>query len=166
MMPISHDMSKINNFFLLDIATTCLSKEEFGISSFIFRSDRPFHPARMLLLQSTGSDGILRSKGTVWVASSPQQSLVWGQAGVSVRIEAGPLWLHGRVEPSQWPEGLERYKSCPAGDRRQEVVFIGRKLKENEIRERLQEAFLTEEELKMEWPAGQTFPLGHLILRN
>jgi len=57
---------------------------EYNISSFIFRAKCPFHPARMLLLQSSGSDGILRSKGIIWVADSPQQALIWGQAGVSV----------------------------------------------------------------------------------
>eukprot|EP00418_Pyrodinium_bahamense_P076790 CAMPEP_0179064320 /NCGR_PEP_ID=MMETSP0796-20121207/27889_1 /TAXON_ID=73915 /ORGANISM="Pyrodinium bahamense, Strain pbaha01" /LENGTH=419 /DNA_ID=CAMNT_0020761267 /DNA_START=65 /DNA_END=1324 /DNA_ORIENTATION=+ len=144
---------------------------EYNISSFVFRAQRPFHPARMLLLQSNGSDGILRSKGIVWVASSPQQALIWGQAGASVRIEAGSLWLHGRVDAAQWPPHIpDEYKSAPYGDRRQEVVFIGRGMNKAAIRARLENAFATDEELHsnmQEWmSSAQTFPLGHLILRN
>lgn len=142
---------------------------EYNISSFVFRAQRPFHPARMLLLQSTGSDGILRSKGIIWVASSPQQALIWGQAGMSIRIEAGSLWLHGRVDASEWPPAIpDKYKSTPCGDKRQEVVFIGGGMNEADIRQRLEKAFVTDEELQSHDFASiaQTFPPGHLILRN
>mmetsp|Transcript_46519 Transcript_46519/g.93922 ORF Transcript_46519/g.93922 Transcript_46519/m.93922 type:complete len:174 (+) Transcript_46519:3-524(+) len=145
--------------------------EEYGISSFVFRARRPFHPARMLLRQSGGSDGVLRSKGIIWVASSPQQALIWGQAGKSVRIEAVSVWLHGRVEPSQWPRNVrEEYRTAPDGDRRQEVVFIGSGMDEARICERLERALVTDEEMRdcmEEWLASSgTFPLGHLVLRN
>lgn len=136
---------------------------EYNISSFIFRAKHPFHPARMLLLQSSGSDGILRSKGIIWVADSPQQALIWGQAGVSVRIEAGSLWLHESADRSQWPPTIR-------DRRRQEVVFIGIGMNEAAIRERLEKAFVTDEEQKSsmrEWHyCAQTFPLGHLILQS
>mmetsp|Transcript_103550 Transcript_103550/g.194908 ORF Transcript_103550/g.194908 Transcript_103550/m.194908 type:complete len:572 (+) Transcript_103550:81-1796(+) len=143
---------------------------EYNISSFVFRAQRPFHPARMLLLQSSGSDGILRSKGIIWVVNSPQQSLIWGQAGKSVRIEAGSVWLHGSQDISKWPpRARELYEGVPCGDKRQEVVFIGRHMNEADIRERLERAFVTDEELSStpEWTsAPETFPFGQLILRN
>eukprot|EP00421_Protoceratium_reticulatum_P012096 CAMPEP_0168401172 /NCGR_PEP_ID=MMETSP0228-20121227/22971_1 /TAXON_ID=133427 /ORGANISM="Protoceratium reticulatum, Strain CCCM 535 (=CCMP 1889)" /LENGTH=565 /DNA_ID=CAMNT_0008414725 /DNA_START=59 /DNA_END=1756 /DNA_ORIENTATION=+ len=144
---------------------------EYNISSFVFRAQRPFHPERMLLLQSSGSDGILRSKGIIWIGSSPQQAIIWGQAGRSVRIEAGDLWLHGTKDVSEWrPDIREKYGNSPCGDRRQEVVFIGRNMNEASIRERLEEAFVTDEELQRctpEWnSSAQTYPLGQLIVRN
>jgi len=97
--------------------------------------------------------------------------LIWGQAGVSVRIEAGSLWLHGSVDVSEWPPDVrEKYVDAPCGDRRQEVVFIGRNMDEAAIRERLEQAFVTEEEFQssmQEWMSSKTtFPFGQLILRN
>jgi len=94
-----------------------------------------------------------------------------GQAGMSVRIEAGSLWLHGSVDSSKWPPSArEKYESAPYGERRQEVVFIGRNMNEADIREHLEEAFVTDEELQSSMPewtsSSQTFPLGRLILRN
>merc|ERR1712050_805383 len=110
---------------------------EHNISSFVFKARRPFHPARMLLLQSSGSDGILRSKGIIWVASSPHQALIWGQAGSSVKIEAGSQWLHESMNKSEWPPTIQ-------DNRRQEVVFIGTGMDEAAIRKRLEMAFVTD----------------------
>lgn len=88
-----------------------------------------------------------------------------------MRIEAGSLWLHGSADVSEWPPGArEKYEGAPCGDRRQEVVFIGRNMNEASIRERLEEAFVTAEELQSSTPewtsSSQTFPFGKLVMRN
>eukprot|EP00913_Durusdinium_trenchii_P025376 g23823.t1 len=105
--------------------------EEYQISSFVFRAQRPFHPKRLDQLFSEGFDGVLRSKGVLWIAGMHASALVLNSAGAAVSIENGAPWLHGSVELAEWPPDTpERYKSASYGDRRQEVVFIGRNLKE------------------------------------
>eukprot|EP00747_Dinoflagellata_sp_TGD_P149634 gnl/TRDRNA2_/TRDRNA2_177037_c4_seq16.p1 gnl/TRDRNA2_/TRDRNA2_177037_c4~~gnl/TRDRNA2_/TRDRNA2_177037_c4_seq16.p1 ORF type:complete len:445 (-),score=81.21 gnl/TRDRNA2_/TRDRNA2_177037_c4_seq16:119-1453(-) len=127
---------------------------EYNISSFVFRSQRPFHPQRLDKLLSVGFDsdvfdGVIRSKGVLWVAGLHASSLVWNLAGATMGLESGPAWLHGSVDISNWPSDIPQdYKNAPYGDRRQELVFIGRNLNEAKLRKHLQDALVTDAEFK------------------
>ena len=48
---------------------------------FTFFARRPFHPGRLhkLLTRDGSLEGVLRSKGTVWIASCPEDALLWSQ---------------------------------------------------------------------------------------
>ncbi|WP_369362870.1 GTP-binding protein [Streptomyces sp. CG4] len=85
--------------------------EEYGISSTAFRSGLPFHPGRLWRFVTEEMDSgaygqILRSKGFFTLASRPQVTGLWSQAGSVARFE-----------PS-----AARDTDSPAG---QELVFIG-----------------------------------------
>ncbi|MGW1289617.1 GTP-binding protein, partial [Streptomyces sp. NPDC002586] len=85
--------------------------EEYGISSTVFRSGLPFHPGRLWRFVTEEMDSgaygqILRSKGFFTLASRPQVTGLWSQAGSVARFE-----------PS-----AARDTDSPAG---QELVFIG-----------------------------------------
>jgi G3E family GTPase len=55
--------------------------EAYGISSFVFRRRRPFHPARLSEFLNGGLEGVLRSKGFLWIATRPEVMGIWSQAG-------------------------------------------------------------------------------------
>lgn len=69
--------------------------EEYGISSVVFRSDRPFHKKRLLTALKR-TRGMVRSKGYCWIDSDPKAVQSWQQAGPNLRIEPAALW--GQIE--------------------------------------------------------------------
>lgn len=130
--------------------------EEYGISHFVFRSLIPFHPQRLSdALDRSLNDGmftgVLRSKGLAWLASKNDWAYDWSQAGCSIRIDpAGYWWAAAPAE--SWPEDPEEQAAIKRsfvseyGDRRQELVFIGKAMNEASIRAILNECLLTESE--------------------
>merc|ERR1711870_109965 len=105
---------------------------EYGISSFIYRADRPFHPKRLdrVLTSSASFKNVLRSKGIVWVASHHNRAIEWSQAGLSMKLEEGPAWFKVSHTLCEWPPEADVYKERLFGDRRQELVFIGANMDE------------------------------------
>lgn len=73
--------------------------EEYGISSVVFRGDRPFDRERLIkALRST--TGLVRSKGYCWIADRPELAHVWHQAGPDLRIQPAGGWRHVGLTPS------------------------------------------------------------------
>ena len=141
--------------------------EEYGISSFVFRSDRPFHPQR--LWDAVGDDmeeglfrGVLRSKGIAWIASRHDWAYNWSQAGCSVLLEPAGFWWASAPKDS-WPEEKEVIAEIEArmiheyGDRQQELVFIGQNLDQEHVTRVLKECQLTDVEYELGPPSWEHF---------
>jgi len=132
--------------------------EEYGISSFVFRARRPFHPQRFWDFIHTDWEGLLRSKGHFWLASRHDMIGMWSQAGGSAEYRPVGYWW-AAAPKSRWPDDDEIWKSImkeweePFGDRRQQLVYIGQDLPKEEIIEALQECLLNDEEMAI-GPAG------------
>lgn len=132
--------------------------EEYGISSFVFRDARPFHPERFWhYINNYWHAGIIRSKGLFWIASRPKDALNWGQAGGSVRADSAGAWWAGvptweRNFYPAWKESkdliMQRWDKR-FGDRVNELVIIGQDLDQEAIIEELQECLCTEEEIRL-----------------
>ena len=151
--------------------------EEYGIGSFVYRSRKPFDPERFWnFVQQKFPHNIIRSKGLFWMASRPQQALVWGQAGGSVRADSAGVWwssmpFQKRMDYYAFIENQKQIESewdATFGDRKNEIVFIGQHLDEKNIRAELDICLVTDEELATQkwksgyediWPVELAYPL-------
>ena len=127
--------------------------EEYGVSSFVYRARRPFHPQRFYDRLNQDWNGVLRSKGFFWLASRLDKIGVWSQAGRVARLDFGGFWW-AAVPREHWPESenfqleLEGKWHPEVGDCRQELVFIGIGMDEIAIYDSLQDCLLTDRELE------------------
>ncbi|GAB3271143.1 zinc metallochaperone GTPase ZigA [Larkinella harenae] len=132
--------------------------EEYGISSFVFRDRRPFHPARFWhYLSENFPATILRSKGLFWLASRPNDALNFSQAGGSLRAEKAGIWwasmpFSQRIRYASFVDNqpsIEARWHPKFGDRQNELVIIGQDLNEPQINRELQDCLCTEAELQL-----------------
>ncbi len=126
--------------------------EEYGITSFVFRARRPFHPARFWQVMETALTGVVRSKGYFWLASRAEFAGSWSQAGGVAREGLGGMWW-ASVPREQWPTDeaslayIRENWLDGVGDARQELVFIGMNMNKATLTARLNAALLTDEEM-------------------
>jgi G3E family GTPase len=111
-------------------ATHLPETEEYGISSFVYRARRPFHPRRLREVLTGPLPGVLRAKGHFWIATRPDWVGEFSLAGAVAQTSGLGRWWSA-VPEDRWPRDPEwraRVRAAwdPAfGDRRQELVFIG-----------------------------------------
>ncbi|MCX4193192.1 zinc metallochaperone GTPase ZigA [Methylophaga sp. OBS1] len=139
--------------------------EDYGISSFTYVARRPFNPEKFyaFLHQEWPCGKLIRSKGYFWLASRPQFAGTWSQAGGIARHGfAGMFWR--AVPENRWPEDEESRKLImenwvePFGDMRQELVFIGQNMDEDEVKGMLDDCLISDEELLAGKALWQTMP--------
>jgi G3E family GTPase len=125
--------------------------DEYGISSFVYRARRPFHPARFSEFLATTWPGLIRAKGLFWLATRPAHVGEMSLAGAISRT--GPLGLWWAAVPRrQWPDDpawrdqLQQRWTLGWGDRRQELVFIGQDLDRAAMAAALDSCLVGEEE--------------------
>lgn len=129
--------------------------QEFAISSFVYQARVPFYPEKFYqFINNRNLAGkLIRSKGFFWLATRPKLAGSWSQAGGMARHGvAGFFWK--ALPKAQWPQDPEYLQSIkdswvePFGDMRQEIVFIGQGLDQQDIMQRLDACLLTECDLQ------------------
>ncbi len=130
--------------------------EVYGVSSFVYRRRRPFHPERFVAVLRDLPQSIVRAKGTAWIADNEMRVAI-AQAGPSIRATAQGPWIASLPEierdmyRSNRPD-LEWHDEH--GDRRTELVFIGTDYDESALRAALEDALVTD----AEWETGHDGP--------
>lgn len=129
--------------------------EEYGISSFVFRNPKPFHPERFWkYLNEEYPSGIIRAKGLFWLASRPNDALNFSQAGGSSRLERAGVWwcsmpFNERMRYASFVHNKEHIESCWSkqwGDRMNEIVFIGQDIDKEKMIAELEKCLLQDNE--------------------
>lgn len=149
--------------------------EEYGISSFVYRSKKPLDPEKFWhYVEHKFPTSVIRSKGLFWIASRPKQALIWGQAGGSLKADSAGVWWSSMPlnERTQFAAFVENQENIEAGwdktfgDRKNEIVFIGQDMDEKQIKLDLDNCLLNNSELEKEiWKKGYNdkWPVQRII---
>ncbi|WP_214707678.1 MULTISPECIES: GTP-binding protein [unclassified Exiguobacterium] len=130
--------------------------EEYGISSFVYRRRRPFHPERLHAWIEAFPEEIVRAKGFLWIASRNDLACLFSQAGYASTLEHAGRWLATLPEDERRhmfaaePELAADYVE-PYGDRQTELVLIGQRMDRAIIEQELDHCLLTDEEMALDW---------------
>lgn len=100
--------------------------EEHGVTSFVYRSERPFHPEQFADWLGVWDGSIIRAKGVCFVVGRED---VIGVSRAGPSVQAGPI--------GEWHDDEER---------RTRLVFIGRDLDQDRIGDELEECLLPRQE--------------------
>ncbi|WP_436345063.1 CobW family GTP-binding protein [Natronorubrum sp. FCH18a] len=136
--------------------------EVYGVDSVVFRARRPFHPGRFASFLRELPDGIVRSKGIVWIAGRDVKIDV-SHAGPSVRASTSGPWIAALPEMQR-----DLYRSNRPdlawhdehGDRRTELVFIGTETDDERLEAALENCLVTDEEWETAADLENPFPSG------
>ncbi|SFA46824.1 GTPase, G3E family [Pedobacter suwonensis] len=150
--------------------------EEYGISSTVFHSKKPFHPERLWhYLNKEFPQNIIRSKGIFYLAAMPNQAINFSQAGGSLRIDLAGVWWASmqQREREQYVDYLENKIEIDAewdkdfGDRKNELVFIGQEMDNEELKKSLSTCLLNDSEIK-DYQTGNGFtnPFENVLFQH
>lgn len=132
--------------------------EEYGISSFVFRNQKPFHPERFWkYLNEKYPSGVIRAKGLFWLASRPDDAINFSQAGGSSRLERAGVWwasmpFNERIKYHSFVDNREYIENKwhkQWGDRMNEIVFIGQDMDKEKMIADLEKCLLQDSEQQL-----------------
>jgi G3E family GTPase len=126
-----------------------------GVGGFVYRRRRPFHPHRLMDFFNSSWPGVIRARGTFWLATRMDWQGELSQVGPARRYRAVSAWLATALESRSFdPTYAEELTGIPwdaaFGDRRQEIAFIGMQqdLDEDSLSEALDACLLDDEEMR------------------
>lgn len=124
-----------------------------GVRLVVFSARRPFHPGRLHDALDVLLDGVVRTRGRVWLATRPEAVLWLESAGGGLKVGHAGDWLDGAGSEA-WEAASDERQAIAAlgwhpdfGDRAQDLVVLSHAADPDEIDAVLREALLTDLEL-------------------
>ncbi len=136
------------------------------LEAIVLRDPRPFHPQRLYdACQHRLGTGVYRVKGFLWLASRPEDVLLWQQSGSQIDLELTGLWRaeavhnrYGKLTPGEAELLRKQLEAAHPvfGDRHNELTVIGLPGQREAFAAALRDALCTEDEVAA-WQRGETF---------
>ncbi len=135
-----------------------------GVRMVLFSARRPFHPERLHAALDVLLDGVVRTRGRIWLATRPEAVLWLESAGGGLRVGHAGDWLAGAGEDAWEAASAERQALASLGwhprfgDRAQDLAVLLHDADPDEIDACLREALLTDPELAAGEDAWRDLP--------
>ncbi|MFF6813227.1 GTP-binding protein [Streptomyces sp. NPDC012403] len=126
--------------------------DEHGVSTFVWRRERPFHPQRLYAALEDLTCAAARSRGRFWLADRPDTLLSWDAAGGALCVESAGPWLAALPDAAWEMVPAERRVAASVdwhpehGDRRQYLTFTAPGLDRDGLLTLLDSCLLTDDE--------------------
>ncbi|WP_275675022.1 GTP-binding protein [Streptomyces sp. MUM 178J] len=125
---------------------------EAGVTTFVWRRHRPFHPERLYQALEDLCCAAARSRGRFWLADRPDTLLAWDAAGGALCVESAGPWL-ASLPDAAWEMVPPVRRAAAAldwhpehGDRCQHLVFTSPGLDRDGLARVLESCLLTDGE--------------------
>ncbi|MEK4979454.1 GTP-binding protein [Bacillus sp. FSL K6-6540] len=144
--------------------------DEYGISSFVYRRRRPFHPERLAAFMGDWPEEVVRAKGIAWLAVREDVAASVSQAGPSIQFGPAGYWVAALTEQEQQellrsePDVRRKWDNV-WGDRMTELVMIGIGMEQEQIERELDECLLTDREMQLDWSTFHN-PLPWMVIEE
>ncbi|MFF4763304.1 CobW family GTP-binding protein [Streptomyces sp. NPDC001292] len=126
--------------------------DEHGVSTFVWRRTRPFHPQRLYAALEDLTCAAARSRGRFWLADRPDTLLSWDAAGGALCVESAGPWLAALPDAAWEMVSAERRLAASVdwhpehGDRCQYFTFTSPGLDSDGLQALLDSCLLTDDE--------------------
>ncbi|TKA12726.1 CobW family GTP-binding protein [Actinacidiphila oryziradicis] len=138
--------------------------DDCGVSTFVWRRRRPFHPERLYAALEDLACAAARSRGRFWLADRPDTLLSWEAAGGALCVESAGPWL-ASLPDAAWEMVPPLRRAAAAldwhpehGDCCQHLVFTSPGLDRQGLAELLDSCLLTDAEYAGGRTAWQHLP--------
>ena len=126
--------------------------DEHGVSTVVWRGERPFHPQRLYAALEDLTCAAARSRGRFWLADRPDTLLTWDAAGGALCVESAGPWLAALPDAAWEMVPAERRLAAAVswhpehGDRCQYLTFTSPGLDRDVLPTVLDACLLTDDE--------------------